>query len=167
MKLHGIASDWSGSQHAITLLVCCPGCAAHQCPTAGLHGKSVVSSSLPFSDLVGDEHSPHATDVAPCGFARFGCDPTNRSTSRDKTRLQLVAVCRSDWGRRLHPHAMRSCALDNLHYLSSFVTGAKVLAPCQIGALTTTACLLRSKPLWCVLFIRPHSSPHKTPTVLP
>ncbi|KAH9990445.1 hypothetical protein BJV77DRAFT_616793 [Russula vinacea] len=175
MKLHCIASDWCGScTHRAASHSWHVALAAPQHPMADMHGISVVSSSLHHFGPVFDEHShsPLTSSRHPRLLPR--ASPTNRSPSRDATRLQLVAVSECFGTTLTPPNAMRNCAFDSLHYLSSFIAGylPRFWAPCQIGALTTRLRVSCGGPAFKttlgVWFSSDHIvSPHKTPTLLP
>lgn len=141
-----------------------------QCPAAGLHGKSVDTS---FSaHILIHEHSRTPPTSSPgllSRASRLGNRP-NRSPSRDTTRLELVAVCRSDLDDAYTPPRHAELRLRQPAYQSTFYHGrslARFWPHCQIGALTTgkrVSCIQAT--LGCGLQL-PHCSPHKTPTLQP
>jgi hypothetical protein len=105
---------------------------------ADIHGISVSSLLLCTISVLYLMDIPKMPLTSSVTLDFRGASPTNRIPSRDATRLQLVAMSEC-LGRRLPPNAMRSCAFDSLHYLSSFITGYLQGSgpPCPIGTLTT------------------------------
>jgi hypothetical protein len=116
-----------------------PGCG----PVPDRHGQSVDPSSQRRSD---PRTFPHATDVVVWAFARFASGKSpNRTTSRDTTRLQLVAVCRSDWDDAYTPQSHEELRLRQPAYLSSFITGADLRGS---GPLSDRALTTRQRVSW-------------------
>lgn len=148
MKLHSIALDWCDSCTATNLLECCPGCGPIPC------GRSPREINRLFFSVLYRSHE-HSTSKNHRSLACALRHNTRLTTLYHVTQHASSSWCRSDEDTYT-PHALLNYASDSLHIclvLSPAHTWKCSGPPCRIGSLTTTACLVRSKPFWCVVFI--------------